>query len=72
MHLKAMQWAGVIAVFIGLGCEVLEKAFCKHKKPPAVGSGEYSKAVAEVQPLTQDNDEDEEIELQPARKTGGR
>ena len=35
MHLKAMQWAGVIAVFIGLGCEVLEKAFCKHKKPPA-------------------------------------
>ena len=71
MHLKPMQWAGVIAVFIGLGCEVLEKAFCKHKKPPAVGSGEY-KAVAEVQPLTQDNDEDEEIELQPARKTGGR
>ena len=26
MKLKPMQWAGVIAVFIGLGCEVMEKA----------------------------------------------
>ena len=70
MHLKPMQWAGIVAVFIGLGCEVLEKAFCK-KKPPAAGGPEY-KAVAEVQPLTQGDDEDEEIELQPQRKTGGR
>jgi len=66
MHLKPMQWAGVIAVFVGLGCEVLEKALCPKKKAPPPGP-EYK----EVQPLTQEADdgpdEEEEIQMQPIR-----